>query len=91
MLVLFTGLRRQEAAKLRWNHVDLKEKTITITETKNHEAHSLPLSDYLHNLLLAREKSSTSDYVFPGTGGGGHIIEPRKQIAKVITASGIQF
>jgi integrase len=91
ILILFTGLRRQEAAKLRWNHVDLKAKTLTITNTKNNETYSLPLSDYLHNLLLARKKNSTSDYVFPGTGASGHIIEPRKQIAKVITASSIQF
>jgi len=29
--------------------------------------------------------------VFPGTGKGGYIIEPRKQMAKVIEATGIQF
>lgn len=89
--ILFMGLRRQKAAKLRWNQVNLKAKTLKITNTKNNETHSIPLSKYQHNLLLARKKNSASDYVFPGTGDGGYIIEPRKQIAKVVTALGIQL
>lgn len=47
--------------------------------------------DYLLELLKARKQSSASDYVFPGTGVGGYIVEPRKQMAKVIEATGIQF
>jgi integrase len=91
LLILFTGLRRQEAAQLQWNQVDLKAKTLKIAGTKNREPHSLPLSDFLHNLLIRRKKTSASDYVFPGPGKGGYIIEPRKQMAKVIETTGIQF
>ncbi len=74
-----------------WKQIDLKAKTLTITDTKNNLAHSLPLPDYLFNLLSSRKRTTTSDFVFPGPGAAGHIIEPRKQIAKVIAASGIQF
>ncbi len=91
LLILFTGLRRQEAAKLTWEQVDLKSKTLTIIDTKNHQPHTLPLSDYLYTLLLSRQQNTTSNYVFSGTGEDGHIIEPRKQMAKVIEATGIQF
>ena len=91
LLIIFTGLRRQEAAKLRWEQINLKARTLTITDTKNREAHTLPLSDYLYALLEDRKKKSTSEYVFPGTGTGGYIIEPRKQIAKVIAVSDISF
>ena len=90
LFILFTGLRRQEAAKLRWEQIDLKAKTLTITDTKNGEPHTLPLSDYLYDLLTARIKNN-SQYVFPGTGEGGYIIEPRKQMTKVIEATSIQF
>ena len=90
-LNLFTGLRRQEAAQLQWNRVDLKAKTLRISDTKNRESHTLPLSDSLYKLLTRRKQVSTSDYVFPGPGKDGHIIEPRKQMAKVIEATGIQF
>lgn len=91
ILLLFTGLRRQEAATLKWNQVDLKAKTLTIIDTKNHEAHTLPLSDYLFKLLSGRKEIAINEYVFPGTGAAGHLIEPRKQMAKVIKETGIQF
>ncbi len=91
LLILFTGLRRQEAATLTWEQIDLTAKTLTILETKNGEIHILPLSDYLHHLLAQRYQSKTNQYVFPGTGAAGHIIEPRKQMAHVTKASGIAF
>lgn len=91
LLLLFTGLRRQEAATLKWEHVDLTAKTLTVIDTKNHESHTLPLSDYLYELIVLRKKSMTNGYVFPGTGAGGYIIEPRKQMANVTKVSGIRF
>ncbi|QDP71551.1 DUF4102 domain-containing protein [Legionella israelensis] len=91
MLIILTGLRRQEAATLRWDQVDLKAKTLTILDTKNYDSHTLPLSNYLHDLLLARSKNKINEYVFPGKGAAGHIIEPRKQMAHVTKVSGIHF
>ena len=91
LLTLFTGLRRQEAARLTWNDVDLVGKTLTISDTKNHQAHTLPLSDFLHDLLTRRQSVSTSSYVFPGGGKEGYIVEPRKQMAKVTDWSGVTF
>lgn len=91
LLILFTGLRRQEAAKLTWQQVDLKAKTLTVVDTKNHQDHSLPFSDYIHQLLQKRKQHAINGFVFPGTGEDGHIIEPRKQMAKVTASSGIHF
>lgn len=91
LLILLTGLRREEAATLKWENVDLAEKTFTILKTKNNESHTLPLSDFLYELLIARHEKKINDYVFPGTGVAGHIIEPRKQMAHVTKASGVHF
>lgn len=91
LLVLFTGLRRQEAATLKWDQIDLTVKTLTVIETKNNETHTLPLSDFLYDLLEQRKANRSNDYVFPGTGVAGHIVEPRKQMAKVTMLSEIQF
>lgn len=91
LCILFTGLRRQECAKLRWQDVDLRARTLTINDTKNHEKHVLPLSEYLFSLFNRRKTEQISEFVFSGTGSTGYIVEPRKQINKVIDESGVHF
>jgi integrase len=59
--LLFTGLRRQEAATLKWKQVDFEEGSFSLIGgmtglTKNKESHTLPLSDYLQKLLNKRKK-----------------------------------
>jgi integrase len=91
LLLLFTGLRRSEGMRLQWKDVDLVDRTLTIHETKNGEPLTLPLSDFLMDLLAQRAALATSEYVFPGEGEYGHLIEPRKQMNKVIKQSGVTF
>ena len=76
-LVLFTGLRRNEAATIEWRNVDLENKTLHIPITKNKRTLDIPLSDFLYSLLAARkERSGNNPYVFPATSKSGHIEEP---------------
>jgi integrase len=56
LFLLNTGLRRNEAATLQWRQVDFDESCFTIAYTKNKQPHTLPLSDYLINLLDNRKK-----------------------------------
>lgn len=91
LLLVLCGLRRQEAAQLKWENVDFSAKTLTVADTKNHESHTLPLTDYLYDLLKSRYQTRINEYVFPGTGAAGHIIEPRKQMANVTKVSGVAF
>jgi integrase len=91
-LLLFTGLRRSEAASLEWDDVDLVGRTLTIRETKNREPLVLPLSDFLWDMLAARhEASPNSQWVFPGPGKSGHLSEPKTAVRQVVTLSGIDF
>lgn len=91
LLVLFTGLRREEAARMTWNNVDLKARTLKVTDTKNHQDHTLPLSDFLFDLLQQRKNNAINEYVFQRANGTGYISEQRKQIIKIIKESGIRF
>lgn len=91
LLILFTGLRRTEAATLRWENIDFKAKSFTVLETKNHEQHTLPLSNFLYDLLMKRYEDAYSEFVFPGDGKRGYIIEPRKTMNKIIEKSGVNF
>lgn len=91
LLLLFTGLRRQEATKLRWANVDLLERTLTIPDPKNHEPLRLPLSSFVYELLSDRSSRAANEYVFPGSGVEGYFIEPRAAIQCVIETSGVEF
>ena len=91
LFVIFTGLRKEEAARLKWCDVDLTGKTITINDTKNHRDHTLPMSNYLMDMLLRRKPEAVNEYVFPGANGIGRIVEQRKQMDKVVFESGVQF
>jgi len=91
LLVLFTGLRREEAASMTWNNVDLQARILKVTDTKNHLDHTLPLSDFLYDLLQRRKNNAINEYVFQRASGIGYVSEQRKQMAKVIQESGISF
>lgn len=61
LFLLHTGLRRNEAAQLQWQQVDFEEGSFTILDTKNKEPHTLPLSDYLYQLLKDRKDGLKAD------------------------------
>ena len=60
ILLILTGLRREEAARLQWDNIDFDEKTLTVIDTKNREPHILPLSDYIFDMLDVRYKIDQS-------------------------------
>ena len=94
LLLLFTGIRRQEGACLKWIDVDLLAETITITrwQAKNHRDHVLPLSAFVLDLLKRRYADrSKSEYVFPGRCNKGHITDCRKHLLQVREQTGINF
>ena len=92
LVLLFCGFRREEAMKLKWSDIDFKEKTITVTDTKNGKPHTLPLSNYLYKLLEDRKNNFyEKDFVFPGTGKKGYICAPVDAKNLVINATGIVF
>jgi integrase len=77
LVLILTGLRRNEAANLRWTDIDIIERTLTVRAeyAKNKQEHILPLSDFLFMLLSVRkEKALESEYIFPGRDRRGHII-----------------
>jgi integrase len=100
LVLLLTGLRRSEGMTLQWSDVDFVDRTLTIRDTKNREPLILPLSGFLFELLARRKEEQDrkekegedkgSSYVFPGS-TGGMIVEPRKQLFKVIEWSEVPF
>lgn len=92
--LLLTGARRQEAAQLKWNQVDLQRGLVQLGQIRRAgrwEPRWLPLPDYLVELLANRKNEATSEYVFPSTGERGYVVEPKPQVDAVIQKSGVVF
>lgn len=67
LFLLFTGLRAESAATIKWEHVNFEEQSLFIPLPKGGKkrAFYLPLSDYVINILRRRKKEN--ELVFPGS------------------------
>ena len=92
LLLLFTGLRRNEAAGLRWADVDFAGGVIRVpaARTKSGRKLDVPTSDFVHDLLAARHAIGQEEYVFPSNSATGHITEPKFPLTQVALACGIR-
>ncbi len=74
LVILFTGLRREEALTLTWENICFSAKTLKVIDTKNRTNHVLPLSDFLLDLFSRRKSLSINEWVFEGDGKLGRIV-----------------
>lgn len=68
LFALLTGIRKSEATEgLRWENVDLKDRTFYISHTKNGTPHKIPLTNYTFEMLnniSIKNSNPTSGIVF---------------------------
>ena len=67
-LAMFTGLRRGEIIKLKWDNVDFERGMVTLVAPKGGKTTTIPLSDEALDVL--REVEVKAAHVFPGKDGG---------------------
>jgi integrase len=91
-MLLFTGLRRTEAANIKWADVDFERKMITIpaANTKANRKLELPMTDVVYGMLKERRKLGRTEYVFFANSKSGHVEEPKSFFADIAAASGVQ-
>ena len=86
ILLLFTGLRRQSAYMVRWEHFNEEEALLHIPRPKGGEerAFNVPLTNPLLEVFRSRREENEiivpdgSPWVFPSImSGSGHIVEPK--------------
>lgn len=90
LFLLYTGLRLKEACRLAWSDVDLDKKSFLAPDTKTGVPLYLPMSGFIYNLLMERQKLPTGPFVFPGR-GVECLVNPNKSITAVTAATGIKF
>jgi len=88
-LALLTGMRKSEVLSLQWGNISFGDRSLRIEETKNGDPLTLPLPDYLCDLL--KNRTNNSIWVFPSIGISGHIVEPKKAVKQVCEISGVEF
>lgn len=92
LLALFTGLRRNEIAHLKWENIDFEARTLEVGSTKNGDPLVLPLSEFLYELLLnRRDNNPEATWLFAGRGKTGHLVEPKMFTRRVGERCGIKF
>lgn len=93
MLLMFTGLRVDEARCLLWRNVNLKTKLFSVENTKNHKTHTLPMTVSLETLFRRRRKALklNATYVFPSPSDDGKPASMSRTFDRVCFEAGVNF
>ncbi len=88
-LLLYTGVRRQEALDAKWEHVDLQKRVWLIPRSKSGKLRHVILNPMAVELLNRQAKIPGNPYIFPGKVKGQPLNNPQKAFARVLKKAGI--
>ncbi|MDE2881149.1 MAG: integrase family protein [Acidobacteriota bacterium] len=92
---MYTGMRRGEIVALSWNRVDLERRVFRVEATKTGEPLELPITRQLAALFERRREARASKgatpWVFPSSGGTGHVVELQHLYHRISRAAGTKF
>lgn len=88
-LLLYTGVRRQEALDARWEHIDLEKRRWFIPMSKSGKLRHVILNAMAVELLKRQPIIPGNPHVFPGKIDGNPLNNPQKAFARVLKAAGI--
>jgi integrase len=93
-LLLFSGLRRNEGAALRWDEIDFATKTIRLPakRLKNSRKLDLPMTSFVRDLLVVRRAiGNDHGWVFGAHSRSGHLEEPSSAFDVIAEKTGIRI
>ena len=91
-MLLYTGMRRSEAASLAWDDVSFDHGTYTAPVTKNGRPLILPMTRQTRTILERRHRERINGWVFGSpTSESGHIEDCHHLYPKISNASGQHF
>lgn len=91
LLSLLTGARRSNVQAMTWRDLDLDSRIWRIGMTKNGTPQNVTLPREAVAALHARKRTTgTSQFVFPGEGKTGHLVEPKKAWAAILRRASLR-
>jgi integrase len=83
---LLTGARRANVQAMRFEEINWSVATWRIPEdkSKSGESMTLPLSATALGILETRREASKNEWVFPGDGVTGHLVEPKSAWKRIL-------
>lgn len=90
LISLLTGARRSNVLSMQWGEISFERAEWRIPETKNGTSHTVPITVQAMQILKQRKESQDSNFVFPGTGKSGHLVEPKKGWIRIKERAGIK-
>ncbi|SHO43281.1 tyrosine-type recombinase/integrase [Desulfopila aestuarii] len=91
-LMLYTGLRKNEALRLKWEDIETVNDVscIVIRDTKNCRPHYLPITPVINEIL--KKASNGSMYVFSSPQHSDrHLVDERPTLKRLSKAIGVVF
>ena len=86
-ILLLTGARREELARLRWEDVNLRWKSLTLND-KVEDHRVIPMTPYVVQLIQALPRRNKWVFSSPSS-STGRLMEPTKSHRNVCKASGL--
>jgi len=89
VMALNTGMRKGEILSLRWRDIDLKNRRITLRNTKTNEIRVIPINETLYRELLQLDRCDEGEYVFCNARGEPYG-DVKKGFASALRKAGIK-
>jgi integrase len=91
LVSLLAGARRDNTQSMRWDEIDWtrNEWNISAEKAKADEPIRVVLTAPVLEILAKRKMDSQSEWVFPGDGKTGHLVEPKNAWKRILGRAGL--
>ena len=86
LLALYTGMRRGELFRLKWEHIDFERGFIRLVDPKGGRDQTIPMNEAARMILESHPR--LSEYIFPGRGGGQRV-DAKKGLHRIRKRAGL--
>jgi len=88
-IALFSGMRKGEILKLKWEDISFRRGFVTLVDPKSGEDQKIPLNDAVRGVLKSIDHADETEFVFPGRFPGEHFAGSSRSFARIKKEAGL--